>query len=288
MKNKFSEYLSQPAPINDRPWMSVTICIIAVVFILAVFEPFSYRLNSIGQFKVLLGFAFVTLIASSTVFFLFPHLFKEFYCPQKWTVKRNLLNNVVVLLVFGCFVVFYDYVILMKQPTGYFPVIFIIDLFATLTIGIVPLTFITILIQNSALKRNLNNSDEMNRALSARAKNETGDPLLITLNGSSKESLTVKPADIIYMEASGNYVNIHYLQDNKATSKLLRTTIRQMEEEIQDQPALIRSHRAFIININQITRVSGNAQGYKLSLADITDEVPVSRTYLKTLKDILH
>lgn len=287
MKNKFSEYLSQPAPINDRPWMSVTICIIAVVFILAVFEPFSYRLNSAGQFRVLLGFAFVTLIASSTVFFLFPRLFKEFYCPQKWTVKRNLLNNVVVLLIFGCFVVFYDYVILMQQPTGYFPVIFIIDLFATLTIGIVPLTFITILIQNSALKRNLNNSNEMNQALSVRAKSETDNPLLITFNGSKKESLTIKPTDILYMEASGNYVNIHYFQDNKVTSKLLRTTIKQIEEEIQDQPGFFRCHRAFIININQITKVSGNAQGYKLAFSGTTDEVPVSRTYLKALKDIL-
>jgi hypothetical protein len=287
MKNKLSTYLSQPAPVADRSWLSVLLCVVCVVFILALFEPFSFRLNSLGQMWVLVGFACLTLFIASVGFVLFPMVFKRFYHPDQWTIGRSLLNNVVFLLMMGIGVVCYDYFIVMKQLPAYFPTGFFVDLFAVLTIGIVPLSIITIVNQNRALKRNLKSSEEINRALSERIKHDTVKEGVITLSGSTKESVTTQPENILYIEATGNYVNVHYKQDGKLTCKLLRTTIRQIEETLQQEPAFVRCHRTYIVNTGWIDRVTGNAQGYKLYLRDTSEEIPVSRTYLNAIKDIL-
>lgn len=287
MKNKVSEYLSQPALINERPWLSVLLCVAIVIFILAIFEPFNFKLNSLGQLTVLIGFAVVTILVTTIAFVLLPKVFKQFYNPDKWTIGRSLLNTVLILIIMSIGVVCYDYFIVMKQLPEYFPRGFLGDLFAVLTIGLASISIVTIVNQNSALKRNLISSKEINQMLSERIKASPIPDNHITLNGSTKESISILPEDILYIESEGNYVNIHYRKGDTTTYKQLRSTIKQMEEALQNHPSLIRCHRAFIVNINSISNTRGNAQGYQLTLHDIPKEIPVSRTYLKNLKDAL-
>lgn len=287
MRSKVSKYLSQPAPVNEKPWLSVLLCVSIVIFILAIFEPFNFRLNSLGQVWVLAGFALLTMLVTSIAFVLLPKIFKRFYNPDKWTTGKSLLNNVFFLIIMGIGVVCYDYFIVMKQLPEYFPMGFLVDLFAALTIGIIPLSIITIITQNNALKRNLNSSKEINQILSERIKVSPIKEDLITLNKSTKESISIRPEDILYMESEGNYVNVHYRQDEKVTYKQIRSTIKQMEETLQNHPMFIRCHRAFIVNINYISNAEGNAQGYQLTLSNVPLEIPVSRTYLKNIKDAL-
>lgn len=287
MRSKVSKYLSQPAPVNEKPWLSVLLCVAIVIFILAIFEPFNFRLNSLGQVWVLVGFALLTMLVTSIAFVLLPKIFKRFYNPDKWTTGKSLLNNVFFLIIMGIGVVCYDYFIVMKQLPEYFPMGFLVDLFAALTIGIIPLSIITIITQNNALKRNLNSSKEINQILSERIKISPIKEDLITLNKSTKESISIRPEDILYMESEGNYVNVHYRQDEKVTYKQIRSTIKQMEETLQNHPMFIRCHRAFIVNINYISNAEGNAQGYQLTLSNVPLEIPVSRTYLKNIKDAL-
>lgn len=279
--------MSQPAPVNEKPWLSVLLCVAIVIFILAIFEPFNFRLNSLGQVWVLVGFALLTMLVTSIAFVLFPKIFKRFYNPDKWTTGKSLLNNVFFLIIMGIGVVCYDYFIVMKQLPEYFPMGFLVDLFAALTIGIVPLSIITIITQNNALKRNLNSSKEINQMLSERINISPKQEDLITLNKSTKESISIRPEDILYMESEGNYVNVHYRQDEKVTYKQIRSTIKQMEETLQNHPMFIRCHRAFIVNINYISNAEGNTQGYQLTLSNVPLEIPVSRTYLKNIKDAL-
>lgn len=279
--------MSQPAPVNEKQWLSVLLCVAIVIFILAIFEPFNFRLNSLGQVWVLAGFALLTMLVTSIAFVLLPKIFKRFYNPDKWTTGKSLLNNVFFLIIMGIGVVCYDYFIVMKQLPEYFPMGFLVDLFAVLTIGIIPLSIITIITQNNALKRNLNSSKEINQILSERIKVSPIKEDLITLNKSTKESISIRPEDILYMESEGNYVNVHYRQDEKVTYKQIRSTIKQMEGTLQNHPMFIRCHRAFIVNINYISNAEGNAQGYQLTLSNVPLEIPVSRTYLKNIKDAL-
>lgn len=279
--------MSQPAPVNEKPWLSVLLCVAIVIFILAIFEPFNFRLNSLGQVWVLIGFGLLTMLVTSIAFVLLPKIFKRFYNPDKWTTGKSLLNNVFFLIIMGIGVVCYDYFIVMKQLPEYFPMGFLVDLLAALTIGIIPLSIITIITQNNALKRNLNSSKEINQILSERIKISPIKEDLITLNKSTKESISIRPEDILYMESEGNYVNVHYRQDEKVTYKQIRSTIKQMEETLQNHPMFIRCHRAFIVNINYISNAEGNAQGYQLTLSNVPLEIPVSRTYLKNIKDAL-
>ena len=286
--NKLIRYLSQPAPVNDRPWLSVVLTTVIPLLILCIFQPFEFNLDNAGQIKVLLWFTLLFIVNSTIVFVLFPKMFKRFYNPDTWTVGKAFLTFLFVIIIMGLCVTSLNYFVFNKHFPEHYVYIFLIDMFASLTIGIVPSCIILFIIQNRALKRNLEEAKDMNGLLTERTKPDVSKEGLITLAGSTKELITAKPEDIFYMEATGNYVNVHYKRDNKITYKLLRVTIRQVEEMLQHHPIFVRCHRAFIVNTNKIYNVTGNAQGYKLTLYDILEEIPVSRTYLKSLRDILH
>ncbi|MDR1455314.1 MAG: LytTR family transcriptional regulator [Tannerella sp.] len=111
---------------------------------------------------------------------------------------------------------------------------------------------------------------------------------MITLSGSTKDSLMLKPSHILYMEVLGNYVDIHYLNENgKVSRKTIRTTIQQMEEALGNYPAVIRCHRTYIVNVSHVEKANASQQGLLLILKYVSKEIPVSRTYKKNFRSFM-
>lgn len=79
-----------------------------------------------------------------------------------------------------------------------------------------------------------------------------------------KTLVMVQVADLIWLEASNNYVLLHTA--NKTYS--IRTTLRQLEQKLDPQK-FRRIHRSYIIQINQITGMRHLYQGdYRIELSN--------------------
>ena len=109
----------------------------------------------------------------------------------------------------------------------------------------------------------------------------------ITLHGDNRNSLAVNPQDIVYVESIANYLNIVYFNDADLCNKRLRSSLRDIEEALEAFPFMVRTHRAFLVNIHFITEVSGNSAGMKASLFSCDKVIPVSRTNIGEFKKII-
>jgi len=99
--------------------------------------------------------------------------------------------------------------------------------------------------------------------------------------------LTLKKNDLIFLEASDNYVVIHYESERKTQSYLIRNTLKQFETDLADFP-LIRCHRKYMVNINHVKMMKSDKKGVKLLMDDIGQhEIPVSRTYSENVSKML-
>lgn len=58
---------------------------------------------------------------------------------------------------------------------------------------------------------------------------------------------------------------------------MLRSTLRRMEDALASWPQFFRCHRTYLVNLDKVAHVSGNAQGYRLHLEGLDDTIPVSR-----------
>lgn len=85
--------------------------------------------------------------------------------------------------------------------------------------------------------------------------------------------------NFLFASAEGNYCNIYYINNGQTCKSLIRIPLKIVEEQISNS-RIVRCHRSFIVNLDKVTDAKGNAQGYRLSLQDMAEAVPVSRKYL--------
>lgn len=289
--SKLLSYLNKPASYNTKPWVVVIIASLLVCFLLGFFQPFGIEnFSATVKLYVITGFTLVTTISTSIVGYLFPYLFRKFYNPSKWTIWKNLLNSIFIILIISCGNFLVDLSMGHRQTETFGSILFSYIL-VTLLIGIIPSLVSMYIVQNNALKRNLNEATLINDQLSERLKDTIQinhiETDIIELTGKTKETVVLYPDNILFLESSGNYVKINYLLDDTVKHKQIRTTISQIEKELQNYKYIVRCHRAYMVNILYIDNVEGNSLGLQLNIRYLKERIPVSRSYIKEIKDKL-
>lgn len=92
---------------------------------------------------------------------------------------------------------------------------------------------------------------------------------------------SIKQQDILFLKGADNYVTIYYNDQQKLEHLMLRSTLKQLEEELKEYN-IIRCHRSFMVNIDHIKLIEKQKDGLTIRLdhAKLT-EVPVSKTYIQ-------
>ena len=286
MKTHISKWLREPYPSLVSPWKAVVVPTVIVFLILYLLQPFGIARMESGKLWATLGSACISAGVSSLFVWVLPWLFPRYYEERAWTLGKEVLNTLALLLCIAVCVWLYVAGIIGMMPSVR---LFFTVLLWVLMLGVFPTVLFVMWNHNIQLARNLRKAQEMNLRLSEKHEVEQSPSSQLFFSGGMKESLEIDARSFLYAEAEGNYVCLHYLspKDNRPVSKLLRLTMKQAEAAIASAPFIVRCHRAFLVNLHQVTKVEGNSQGYRLRLEGCVDEVPVSRGYAKEVKALL-
>ncbi|HEX5651503.1 MAG TPA: LytTR family transcriptional regulator DNA-binding domain-containing protein [Chitinophagaceae bacterium] len=103
---------------------------------------------------------------------------------------------------------------------------------------------------------------------------------IVVKNGSKIKIIPVH--DVLYLEAADDYVKVHtgegYFLKNK--------TMNHFEQVLDDQ-LFVRSHRSYIVNIQQITRIDPYEKDNHIAILKSGSKVPVSRSGYVKLRSVL-
>ena len=80
-------------------------------------------------------------------------------------------------------------------------------------------------------------------------------PGAIVLKGTTSDSVTIPLADFLYAEAVGNYVKVYQWCDNELRTDMIRATMKQVEGDLQASRSVVRCHRAFLVNLQQVEQI---------------------------------
>ena len=105
-----------------------------------------------------------------------------------------------------------------------------------------------------------------------------------TLTGTTNESVTLQISQLLYIEAVGNYVKVSHLRDNQVHADMLRATMKQMEETLQDYPMIVRCHRAFLVNLSQVEQIISHSGSTQLIVKHCHESLPVSRSNMAQVR----
>ena len=109
-------------------------------------------------------------------------------------------------------------------------------------------------------------------------------PQELTLTGTTNESVTLHISHLLFIEAVGNYVKVCHLRDGQVRTDMLRVTMKQMEETLQDYPMVVRCHRAFLVNLGQVEQINSHSGSTQLLIKHCHESLPVSRSNMAQVR----
>jgi hypothetical protein len=101
----------------------------------------------------------------------------------------------------------------------------------------------------------------------------------------SSENLTLLVSDVAIIKSADNYVEIVFKEENHFKKKLIRNTLKNIEQQIKPFPDFIRCHRICIVNSHYIEKLHRNYNGHWLTIKGYDEQIPISRQYLLKFKE---
>lgn len=116
---------------------------------------------------------------------------------------------------------------------------------------------------------------------------KTSTSSVITLTGTTNETVTLIVSNLLYIEAVGNYMKVYHLRDGEVRFDMLRATSKQIEEKLHAYPMIVRCHRAFLVNLGQVEKIVSHSGTMQLVVKHCHDSIPVSRSNMSGIKEAI-
>jgi hypothetical protein len=295
--------LQQLHPFPTRTQMLATggILGLCIFLFLQVFQPFglSSLPGSWHKTMILAGYGVVTFGVVAINGTLLPTIFRRTYSPTTWTLLKDLLYfGVLNFLSVSVVNVFYT-----AWAFGYDVSAnrLLFAIFSTFTVGLLPFAVLLLYRHNRLLRQNLQLAGEMNDQLPPVVSNPnttvetptmeqeaTSTATITVRSDNGYEQLSFTPSDFLYAESADNYVKFCVLANGTPSTKMLRLTMKQAEEQLQNHSGVVRCHRSYLVNVHHVRHVEGNAQGLRLTMHNSDAEIPVARSAVSSIRALLH
>lgn len=273
-------FLHQPYPFEHSTKKSLSITLGATLFVtffLFLFQPFGLHVyDGMNFFLICLEFGLATGAVMAISYFLVIPLFPKIFNEENWTVIKHICWVMVLLISIAIANTFLIYLI----DIGTFSwQTLLVSVGQVMAIGIIITTLFVSLDYLRHFKTNQREAKKLD--LSTDQSSHSTDTISL-FSENENEQLHLKADELFYLTSADNYVEVVYQSEKKITQKLLRGTLQKAEKQI-NYPDIIRCHRSYIVNLQKVVSVNGNAQGYQLGLREINKIIPVSRSCKKAV-----
>jgi len=103
----------------------------------------------------------------------------------------------------------------------------------------------------------------------------------------STENLSLLVSDVAFIKSADNYVEIVFKQGEDFKKKLIRNTLKNVEQQTKQYPNFIRCHRTCIINTLYVEKLNRDDNNHWLTINGYDEQIPVSRQYLLKIKETI-
>lgn len=274
-------YLTQPFPKAENKWKTIIQISLFVTLFLFVFQPFGIGQIESSSIKSLFigGFGIVSFIVMVIDLLLIERIFSRFFNEKNWYVYKELfwllcivssigLGNALYAISFSNRALALEYIVNYQ--------------IVTFAVALLPICIFTLAKQNYLLKKHTTTAKDTNENLKPTVPQKNQNITIYSYNENTKEEFDIN--QLYFIESQGNDISLYLYEDNILVNKKLRNTLKNTLAYLTDSPELAQCHRAFIVNLNKVEQVEGNSQGLVLKFTDSDAEVPVSRSFVSTIK----
>ncbi len=257
---------------------------VSIFLFILFFQPFPLNFVDFeNRLLFITGYGIITFLISGLILAVLP-----LFTP-KWLNINELKSNLpfipgfLLLVLNATAFAFY-----LRYVGSVYLSLYIV--FKIVLVSLLPLIILMVIHKQKLLKNGFNLLKDQNKLLLNKLQEferiEDEKEIEILSNNKS-DRLSVKYKDIISVKSADNYIEISYLKNNLTEKKLIRNTLKNIEEQLSGKQFFIRCHRTSIANILFVEQLIRTQNGNALKMNVLGEDVPVSRQYLLKVKEAI-
>ncbi len=276
-------WLKKPFPFIETNKSRFLISILFGLFVflfLISFQPFGIKDIDKNKHLIILGYGVITSVIMLVNFFVFPFFLKATFNLGNWNILKEflfILWNIVIISFCN-----WKYNLIANDGTllqhSLFSFVAI-----TISVGIFPTIFLIFFTERNLYKKNNDKAKILTSGIEAYKKQVSKNNIVTINSDTQKDSFSGEISSILYVASEGNYSQVFYKVNNSVGKKLIRISMKNIEEQIEQFNTLVRCHRSYFVNIRNVKNVMGNARSSYIILNDVDFQVPVSRNFSREL-----
>jgi len=282
------ENLNQPYPFNNNFKHNLrTIAFVCMGFMLIMlyFQPFGINFmasDNDGYFVLVIGLVSAAIFFFNTLFL--PGLFPKIFESERWTVRKEMIWNAGI---FAALILGFTLTALFFRVSG----LKSLTIFRSGALALLPLVLFNLLNYNNSLKSKVVQVIDSGRHWLAEerkgAHSSTSKEKIRIESENSKDIFETELKNLVLVQSASNYIEIFYREGNVIRKQMIRQTLNNVESLLSKYPSIKKCHRCCLVNLEQISRLSGSSPNYALEANGLDFRIPVSRQNVAKFRKLL-
>jgi DNA-binding LytR/AlgR family response regulator len=256
------------------------------MLIMLYFQPFGINFLATpkdGYFVLFIGLASAATFFLNTLFL--PGLFPKLFDSANWTVKKELIWNV---WMFALMIVGFTLIAMVFRISGMQS----LTVFRSGALALLPLILFNLANYNNSLKSKVAQVIDSGRHWLAEEREKKA--LLSPANervriesDNGKEVFEEDLRNIVLIQSASNYVEIFYREGTIIRKQIIRQTLSNVELILSGFQNIKKCHRCCLVNMDQISRLTGIAPNYTLESNGLDFRIPIARQNVSQFRKLL-
>ncbi len=274
------QYITQDAKYQIK---LISLISLGMFLFVLFFQPFDFKIIDFNDRMIFtLGFAVITFLILVVFRIFMPVSVTSRIRAESLKISNEVGLIILIWIFIACANIFYiHYVGKVDIDLSIGVVISLFSAFPSIILKIADV--------NMSLKEQLRHFVRRNIKLEydlAHAAQQHSEPVVL-MSDTQTDKIELSPDNIMLIKSADNYVEIYYKTGEEVEHKLLRNTLKNMQQVLHYQTDFRRCHRTCIVNISYVVNLTNSYKGHRLKILDMDDEIPVSRQYILGIKDVL-
>jgi hypothetical protein len=281
------ENLDQPYPFNNNfkhNLRTITFVCMGFMLITLYFQPFGINFLATpkdGYFVLIIGLVAAATFFISTLFI--PGIFPKLFESARWTVRKEMIWNVCM---FAVMILGFTLTALFFRIAGMES----LTVFRSGALALLPLVLFNMVNYNNSLKTKVVQVIDSGRhwlAEERKGAHSTSKEQVRIESENGKEIFEEDVKNIILIQSASNYIEIFYREGTLVRKQLVRQTLNNVERVLSKFPDIKKCHRCCLVNLNQVSKLTGVSPNYTLEASGLGFQIPVSRQNVAQFRKLL-
>ncbi|MFA6334801.1 MAG: LytTR family DNA-binding domain-containing protein [Bacteroidales bacterium] len=286
-RSKLKTWLNRPFPFYETYRQKLIVPFLFglfIMFFLFAFNP-SHNTDFISeQFFKVFAYGFITFFTMSMFNMAFPLVLPKVFDSEKWNVQKTIVFLLLTILSIGMLNGLFGYQFDNPDNNSHFFLFLLSVLVRTITIGILPIIIFVFYFEKSLYKKHqLLALETIEKIKETKISKQENSEIVNITSPNTKVKVELVCNDLYCIKAEENYCTCFFNKDNHVEKTMIRISLKQIEQIFSKSDRIIRCHKSYIVNLDKVSDITGNARGYFFTIDELNFKIPGSRNLSKAV-----